>query len=310
MPNADKLLFLWRDFYNNYKTAVLGSKVPGTDEKLVAQVQASIADNVLLQFKDPYTFPSYHQRLVTPGGYSYFEFGQRYVASLTDFSRSVVGHKERWDAAAAQLAAGENVVLLANHQTEADPGVFAHMLMSLHPRMAEEVVYVAGDRVVTDPMCKPFSMGRNLFCVHSKKHLNDIPELKAAKMETNRKTLVSMQRALNAGGALIWIAPSGGRDRPNADGVYLPDKFDPAAVELMRSLVARAKKVGTRRARALLGGGRVMSKGRSARACAAAAPPRPASRTPLHLARHSRCSRAAPLRSPATSTPWPCSPGP
>ncbi len=38
-----------------------------------------------------------------------------------------------------QLEAGENVVLLANHQTEADPGVFAHMLMSIHPRMAEEV---------------------------------------------------------------------------------------------------------------------------------------------------------------------------
>ena len=31
-----------------------------------------------------------------------------------------------------------------------------------------EVIYVAGDRVVTDALCKPFSMGRNLFCVHSK----------------------------------------------------------------------------------------------------------------------------------------------
>jgi glycerol-3-phosphate O-acyltransferase len=33
-------------------------------------------------------------------------------------------------------------------------------------------------------------MGRNLFCVHSKKHINDVPELAKAKMETNRKTLV------------------------------------------------------------------------------------------------------------------------
>jgi len=242
-PMAPKLLVLWRDFYNNYSRAVLGSKVPGADEKLVAQVQASIADNVMLQFKDPYTFPSFHQRMITPT-YSYFEFGQRYVASLTDFANSVLGHRERWDQAAAQLAAGENVVLLANHQTEADPGVFAHMLMSVHPSMAEEVVYVAGDRVVTDPMCKPFSMGRNLFCVHSKKHLNDIPEQRAAKMETNRKTLIAMQRSLNKGGMLIWIAPSGGRDRPNAEGKYIPDKFDPAAVELMRSLTARAKKPG------------------------------------------------------------------
>jgi glycerol-3-phosphate O-acyltransferase len=112
-----------------------------------------------------------------------------------------------------QLAAGENVVLLANHQTEADPGVFAHMLAASHPSLATDVIYVAGDRVVTDALCKPFSMGRNLFCVHSKKHLDDVPELKASKMETNRKTLVAMQRAFNAGGTLVWIAPSGGRDR-------------------------------------------------------------------------------------------------
>jgi glycerol-3-phosphate O-acyltransferase len=105
------------------------------------------------------------------------------------------------------------VVLLANHQTEADPGVFAHMLAASHHSLATDVIYVAGDRVVTDALCKPFSMGRNLFCVHSKKHLDDVPELKASKMETNRKTLVAMQRAFNAGGTLVWIAPSGGRDR-------------------------------------------------------------------------------------------------
>lgn len=76
-----------------------------------------------------------------------------------------------------------------------------------------EVIYIAGDRVVTDAMCKPFSMGRNLLCVHSKKHMDDYPELKAAKMAMNRKTLVTMQRLLNEGGRLIWVAPSGGRDR-------------------------------------------------------------------------------------------------
>jgi glycerol-3-phosphate O-acyltransferase len=101
---------------------------------------------------------------------------------------------------AAQIAAGESVVLLANHQTEADPGVFAHMLIHSFPNLATDVIYVAGDRVVTDPLCKPFSMGRNLFCVHSKKHMDDVLELKAAKMETNRKTLVAMQRAFNKGG--------------------------------------------------------------------------------------------------------------
>ena len=32
------------DFYNNYKTAVLGSGKPGADEALVASVMAAIAD--------------------------------------------------------------------------------------------------------------------------------------------------------------------------------------------------------------------------------------------------------------------------
>lgn len=59
-------------------------------------------------------------------------------------------------------------MLLANHQTEADPAVFALLLEAQFPRLATDVIYVAGDRVVTDPVCVPFSMGRNLFCVHSK----------------------------------------------------------------------------------------------------------------------------------------------
>lgn len=49
---------------------------------------------------------------------------------------------------------------------------------------------------------------------------------------------------LSTGGSLVWIAPSGGRDRPDADGKWTPDPFDPAAVELMASLIGRAKKPG------------------------------------------------------------------
>lgn len=241
---TEKLLPQWQDFYNNYRNAVVTSGAPGANELLAAKVQSTIADTVTLQFMQPYTFPSLHERMIAP--YNYFEFGQRYVGSLTDFNHSVLGHRERWDRVKQLLDAKENVVLLANHQTEADPGVFAHMLMSTHPDLATNVIYVAGDRVVTDPLSKPFSMGRNLFCVHSKKHLDDVPELKASKMETNRKTLVAMGRALNKGGCLIWIAPSGGRDRPKGEAgdQYTPDPFDPTAVELMRNLSQRAKQPG------------------------------------------------------------------
>lgn len=234
----DGLLELWKDFFENYKAAVLSSGVEDA-EKLIIEVQASIADRVLDQFADPYTFPSYHERILEP--YNYYEFGQKYVASLLDFNESVVGNLDRWGEIDSQIKAGENVVLLANHQTEADPGVFAHMLESTYPDLAENVIYVAGDRVVTDPMCKPFSMGRNLFCVHSKKHMDDIPELKKEKTATNRRTLVTMARKLGEGGLLLWIAPSGGRDRPNADDEWIPNEYDPSVVELMRKLCLSSK---------------------------------------------------------------------
>eukprot|EP00878_Enallax_costatus_P014104 GHUV01014753.1.p1 GENE.GHUV01014753.1~~GHUV01014753.1.p1 ORF type:complete len:236 (+),score=74.59 GHUV01014753.1:222-929(+) len=158
-----KLQASWIDFYDVYKQTVVNSGV-ADPELVTTKIQCTIADCVINQLIDPYTFPSAHKRLLEP--YNYYNFGQRYVSSLINLNNSFLGHAERWNKIAEQLAAGHNVVLLANHQTEADPGVFAHMLESSHPNLATDVIYVAGDRVVTDALCKPFSMGRNLFCVH------------------------------------------------------------------------------------------------------------------------------------------------
>lgn len=48
-----------------------------------------------------------------------------------------------------------------------------------------------------------------------------------AAQATNRRTLGAMVRELSKGGKLVWIAPSGGRDRPEADtGAWLPHKYD------------------------------------------------------------------------------------
>lgn len=242
----ERLIGAVNELYNNYKSAILGSGLPGADERFVAKVMASVCERVLQQL-DPraaYTFPSHHQRILEP--YNYYNFGQRYIRGLVDFSKSQLGNEREFQVVREQLQRGENVVLLANHQTEADPAVFALLLEAKFPELATDVIYVAGDRVVTDPLCKPFSMGRNLFCVHSKKHMGDDPAAKAEKQATNRRTLRAMQNALNEGGKLLWIAPSGGRDRavdPETDE-NIPDPFDPSAVELMRALITKAKPVG------------------------------------------------------------------
>lgn len=72
------------------------------------------------------------------------KFGQAYVRTLINFNKSVVGHLDRFQKVQEQLDAGDNVVLLANHQTEADPGVWALLLEKVLPRLATEIIYVAG----------------------------------------------------------------------------------------------------------------------------------------------------------------------
>lgn len=81
------------------------------------------------------------------------------------------------------------MILFANHQSEGDAAFIPLLTEVSHPGLGELVTYVAGDRVITDLLAKPFSMGKNLLCVNSKKHMNDIPELKAAKMKQNLTTI-------------------------------------------------------------------------------------------------------------------------
>ncbi|XLU65464.1 hypothetical protein S245_024673, partial [Arachis hypogaea] len=50
------------------------------------------------------------------------------------------------------------LILMSNYQTETDPAVIALLIEKRAPHLAKNMTYVAGDRVVTDPMCKPFSI--------------------------------------------------------------------------------------------------------------------------------------------------------
>jgi glycerol-3-phosphate O-acyltransferase len=181
------------ELYTNYKDAVRSSGVNNADD-IAVEVMSTVLDRILLQFENPFTFPSYHQRMLEP--YDYYEFGQNYVRPLIDYRNSYLGNIGLFDEIEGYLKQGENVILLSNHQTEADPAVIALLLETTHPFLAENLTYVAGDRVVLDPFCKPFSMGRNLLCVYSKKHLYDIPALAEMKRIANTRTLREMSALL------------------------------------------------------------------------------------------------------------------
>ncbi|CAI5507361.1 unnamed protein product [Closterium sp. Naga37s-1] len=234
----ERVVLGMRDFYHSYANAVASSGVENA-EQLSLQVMSTVFDRIMYQIKDRHVFESHHLGVREP--YDYYAFGQNYVRPLINYSRSFIGNVKIFDKIQADLDAGHNVILMTNHQTEADPGVIALMLESSHPRLATSITYVAGDRVVFDPFCVPFSLGRNLLCVHSKKHLNDVPELAEQKRAENRKTLKVMSKLFKQGGNFVWIAPSGGRDRINPDTNYVPPAaFDSSAVALMHRLTSES----------------------------------------------------------------------
>ena len=144
-----------------------------------------------------------------------------------------------------QLSLGHNVVFLANHQSEADPYALDALLThvaGLPSDFAQTLVFMAGDRVRDDPIVAPFSAGRNLLTVYSRKHLDDVPALRAKKVTHNRRTISVTQRLFAKGGCAVWFAPSGGRDRRGVDGRISCAPFDPDAIEMMRMT---ARKSGT-----------------------------------------------------------------
>ncbi|KAF2587770.1 hypothetical protein F2Q70_00038939 [Brassica cretica] len=184
----------------------------------------------------PYTFNPYHKAIREP--FDYFHFVHTYIRPLIDFKNSYVGNASIFSELEDKIRQGHNIVLISNHQSEADPAVISLLLEAQCPYIGENIKCVAGDRVITDPLCKPFSMGRNLICVYSKNHMNDDPELVDMKRKANTRSLKEMATLLRSGSQLIWIAPSGGRDRPNpSTGEWFPAPFDPSSVDNMRRLV-------------------------------------------------------------------------
>ena len=121
----------------------------------------------------------------------------RAVSRRLDPNDSVLLGSERVKDIEALLAKGDNVVLLSNHQTEADPSCWSFALHENHERLERDMIMVAGDRVTTDVVAVPFSKARNLLCIYSKRHIDNPPEEKSKKMRHNAKTMTVAHRCLS-----------------------------------------------------------------------------------------------------------------
>ena len=197
-------------------------------------------DLVKKQLQEPYAFEPIHQRVTAPVDYT--RFGVEIIRPLVDMEASSVQGLSNVDKMVQQISRGENVILLANHQIEVDPQIIHLLLEKEYERFAEEMVFLAGHRVTTDPLAAPFSLGRNLVCIYSRKHLDNPSEMKAEKQRHNARAMTLLVKLLAEGGKCVYVAPSGGRDRPNDKGKVEVAPFDPQSIEMFRLIGIQSKR--------------------------------------------------------------------
>lgn len=225
-----------KKFYKSYMEAVQKNHHhPSHYEPLLLNLLKFAAK----QLEQPFAFDLYHIGIRKP--FDYYQFGLDFIRPLIDFKHSSIHGLASLDKMEAQLKKNENVIFLANHQIEPDPQVISLLLEKKYPKLAEEMISIAGHRVITDPLAVPFSKGLNLLCIYSKKYIEYPPEKKEEKLIHNQKTMKKMTHLLKDGGKCIYVAPSGGRDRPNAKGVVNIAKFDPQSIEMFYLMAKQSK---------------------------------------------------------------------
>lgn len=234
---SEKLKLILLRFFSSYAEALNACGIAASD---YTPHFFTYLDLVKEQCLHPFHFSSYHERIRKP--FDYYAFGVNFLRPLADSAHSSVKGLERLDAIEKALKKKENVILFANHQTEADPQAISILLEKTHPRIAEELVFVAGERVITDPLAIPFSMGRNLLCIYSKRYIDHPPEEKHTKQLHNKSTMERMRELLSEGGKIIYVAPSGGRDRLSSKGIVEVAPFDPQSIEMFYLMAKKAKK--------------------------------------------------------------------
>ena len=148
----------------------------------------SFLNGIQLAMREPHPFEPYHKAIREP--FDYYKWGNDFMKPLIILDQSILRGEQNFKKISECIGKGENVVILSNHQTEADPQVISVLLekYGIH-ELAEKIVYIAGHKVTSDPIAIPFSMGRDLLCIHSKKHIKNPPELIGVKQAQNLATM-------------------------------------------------------------------------------------------------------------------------
>lgn len=222
-------------FYDSFISA---GKSNNHNIKELHDLFLTFAKMVIEQSIESTPFELYHQSTRAP--FDHYKLGLDFVEKVLKRNTSIVINAPLFKQIEEQIACGDNVIFFSNHQTEIDPQVIQLLIEKEHAQLAEEMIFVAGHRVTTDPFAIPISLGCNLLCIYSKKHMGKTPEQAKQRLSHNRKTIRKLSELLDKGSRCIYVAPSGGRDRPR-NGSFQIDPFDPQSLDLFY-LLARSQK--------------------------------------------------------------------
>ena len=232
---SEKTYHIFKEMFLNYVQVIQGSQFP---KEYAYAVFESYLDAIEYLAIHPCIFQAFHPMVRQP--LDYYELGLRFTRPL--IKKVQLLNSQHIHQIQLQLAQGDNVVFLSNHQSELDPQIFSVALEQDYLSLAKDIIFVAGDRVLNDPLAVPLSMGRNLLCIYSKRHIDQPPEKKAEKLVHNQKAMKMMSSLLQEGGKAIYVAPSGGRDRPNQQGNVVIADFDPNSIEMFKLMARQAGK--------------------------------------------------------------------
>lgn len=226
----EALITQMTDFLSEYAES---NEIDGTAPEVFQTNVGTLLKSVGHAMMDPYKFAPNHKAIREP--FDYYTWGNDFLRPLIISEDSEVFDVDTCKSIETILAKGENVVILSNHQTEADPQVLSILLEEAgYGALAEKVIFIAGHKVTNDPIAIPFSMGRNLLCIHSKKHIKNPPEDIPVKQAQNLESMKAMGELATAGGNIFWVAPSGGRDRPDDSGEFVVAPFDFKALDMFK----------------------------------------------------------------------------
>jgi glycerol-3-phosphate O-acyltransferase len=232
---SKKYLDILLDFYKGYKNATISY----VSQEIIEKNFKIFFDLLSKQANSPYKFELFHKRLLEP--FNYQKFGVEFLKPLVDLENSNVYGFENLKKIQDYINKKDNVILLANHQSEVDPLLIYLLLEKDFPNLASDIICIAGERVITDPLAIPFSLGCNLLCIYSKRYIDIDLKLKHQKQIHNKKVMSLMSSLLSEGGKIIYVAPSGGRDRKDIEGKIKIAPFDPQSLEMFYLMCKKAK---------------------------------------------------------------------